>query len=134
MHALITTRHADWVAQAAVALQRIAEHMTPDMEVLRGTFFGNQGVDLELQLATVAQATQLASNLGGAIPTHEVYDLERGPITGEPLRRHIWIGELGGLPLLITAFEHVQPLPVIDEGARFPEPAEVAPPAPAPEA
>jgi hypothetical protein len=135
MPALMTTRHADWVAQAAVALQRIAEHMTPEMEVLRGTFFGNQGVDLELQLASVETGEQLARALFGPTVRDEVY-AETSRIQRGEIRRHLWLGEVSGLPVIVTAFEHVDQLPAaLVEGARFPEPdqPDVASPSPAAE-
>jgi hypothetical protein len=118
MSAPTVTRSADRLTAVSVALQRIAEQVPADAQVMRGAFYGVMGADVELQLDTIDHALQTVEGLRCGL-VHETCDLERGELTGQLRRRHLWVGHVCSVPTIIWAFEDVDELP--EQGARFPD-------------
>jgi hypothetical protein len=117
------TRSADRLTAVSVALQRIAEHVPAEAEVMRGTFYGAMGADIEVQLGDVAAVRRTADGLRCGL-VHETCDPERGAITGQLRRRHLWVGDVSSIPTILWAFEDIEELPDLPEpvqGAWFHE-------------
>lgn len=121
MPAPTATRDADRVLAASVALQRISGCIPPNVQIMRGTFYGILDADIELQFADVAGARQTAEALRCGL-VHERCDTERGELTKQLRRRHLWVGDVGDVPTIIWAFEDLEELPEPEQGARFHNP------------
>jgi hypothetical protein len=114
-------RCADRLTAASVALQRIAEQVPAEAEVMRGTFYGVMGADVELQLGDVDHVRKTADGLRCGL-VHETCDPERGEITSQLRRRHLWVGTVCAIPTILWAFEDIEELPEPQpsvQGARF---------------
>jgi hypothetical protein len=123
MPAPVLVDEADQILAASVALQRIAECAPRGTGFMRGTFYGIDGADLELQFRELPAVAATVVNLRCGL-VHEVSDLERGERTQQLRRRHMWVGKVNQTSVMLWSWEDIDELPEPEpvEGARFPDP------------
>lgn len=127
----LTAKHADQLTLASVALARIAECVPSGATIMRGTLYGRDGAELELQFSALEDVQMTVEVLRCGLQ-HEIAAPERGQLTGQLMRRHRWVGQVGadpgGVPVTLWAYELIDelPEPKAAEGARFPVPVPTA--------